>query len=140
VSDQPRHHYLDGGLCQCGQAHGAHAATCEGVVSDAIDTALIHGLFPEPVLRRQLLRSVGAATLLGALSALLPVDALKAIAQEKKPLEKTKLNVGFLPITCAAPLIYGGGDRQLQQRRPSGRVAEDCRHRADPRQDAQRRA
>jgi nitrate/nitrite transport system substrate-binding protein len=32
---------------------------------------------------------------------------LKAIAQEKKPLEKTKLNVGFLPITCAAPLIYG---------------------------------
>ena len=33
--------------------------------------------------------------------------ALKAIAQEKKPLEKTKLNVGFLPITCATPLIYG---------------------------------
>jgi nitrate/nitrite transport system substrate-binding protein len=38
---------------------------------------------------------------------LLPLETLKAIAQEKKPLEKTKLNVGFLPITCAAPLIYG---------------------------------
>ena len=140
MSDQPRHHYFDGGLCQCGQAHGAHAATCEGVVSDAIDTALIHGLFPEPVLRRQLLRSVGAATLLGALSALLPVDALKAIAQEKKPLEKTKLNVGFLPITCAAPLIYGEELGSYSKEGLRGRVAEDRRHRADPRQDDQRRA
>jgi len=45
--------------------------------------------------------------LLGALATLLPLDALKAIAQESKPPEKTKLNVGCLPITCAAPLIYG---------------------------------
>ena len=107
MSDKPHHHFFVGGLCQCGQKHGPSAPSAEVAVSDAIDTALIHGLFPEPVLRRQLLRSVGAATLLGALSALLPIDALKAIAQEKKPLEKTKLNVGFLPITCAAPLIYG---------------------------------
>jgi nitrate/nitrite transport system substrate-binding protein len=59
------------------------------------------------MLRRALLKQVGAAVLLGSLSALLPIETLKAIAQEKKPLEKTKLNVGFLPITCAAPLIYG---------------------------------
>lgn len=65
------------------------------------------GLFPEPVFRRQLLKTVGAATVLGALSTILPLDTLKAIAQENKPLEKTKLSVGFLPITCAAPLIYG---------------------------------
>jgi nitrate/nitrite transport system substrate-binding protein len=67
----------------------------------------LHGLFPEPVLRRTLFKSVGAAALLGALGGLLPLDTLKAIAHEKKPLEKTRLNVGFLPITCAAPLIYG---------------------------------
>ena len=59
------------------------------------------------MLRRTLLKQVGAAVLLGSLSAVLPIETLKAIAQEKKPLEKTKLNVGFLPITCAAPLIYG---------------------------------
>ncbi len=76
-------------------------------MSSGLDTALLHGLFPEPVLRRTLLRSVGAGTLLGALSSILPIDALKAIAQERKPLEKTRLNVGFLPITCATPLIYG---------------------------------
>lgn len=101
-----RHSYLNG-QCQCGQAAPAAGADPEPAVNGAVEQALLHGLFPEPVLRRTLLRSVGAATLLGALSSILPVDALKAIAQEKKPLEKTKLNVGFLPITCAGPLIYG---------------------------------
>lgn len=103
----PHRHSFFAGMCQCGERLGPPSATAEQAVSDGIDTALIHGLFPEPVLRRQLLRTVGAAALLGALSSMLPIDALKAIAQEKKPLEKTKLNVGFLPITCAGPLIFG---------------------------------
>jgi nitrate/nitrite transport system substrate-binding protein len=100
-------HAFVAGRCSCG-APGAGADSSDvAALSSAVDAALIRGLFPEPMLRRQLLKSVGAATLLGALSMILPLDALKAIAQEKKPLEKTRLNVGFLPITCAAPLIYG---------------------------------
>jgi nitrate/nitrite transport system substrate-binding protein len=99
-----RHSFLDG-LCTCGQRHSFIAEDAD--VGGAIEQALLHGLFPEPILRRALLKSVGAATLLGALSSVLPIDTLKAIAQDKRPLEKTKLNVGFLPITCAAPLIYG---------------------------------
>ncbi len=99
-----RDHSLKGG-CQC---CGISSPACsEAAVSSGLDSALICGLFPETVLRRSLLKSVGAATLLSALGTLLPINTLKAIAQEKKPLEKTKLNVGFLPITCAAPLIYG---------------------------------
>jgi len=101
-----RHSYFDG-LCSCGQRHGTLAKDPEQAMGEGVEQALLHGLFPDPVLRRTLLKSVGAATVLGALSTLLPLDALKAIAQEKKPLEKTKLAVGFLPITCAAPLIYG---------------------------------
>jgi nitrate/nitrite transport system substrate-binding protein len=85
----------------------ASTPSAEAAISDEIETALMHGLFPEPMLRRTLLKSVGASVLLGALSTMLPLQNLKAIAQERKPLEKTKLNVGFLPITCAAPLIYG---------------------------------
>ena len=99
-------HAFVAGRCGCG-AWSADAAADEAALSDAVDAALIHGLFPEPVLRRELLKSVGAATLLGALASILPLDALKAIAQEKQPLEKVQLNVGFLPITCAVPLIYG---------------------------------
>jgi len=93
--------------CFCCSASDATRTTVEKAVADSIEQSLLHALFPEPVLRRQLLRSVGAATLLGALGSILPLSTLQAIAQEKKPLEKTKLNVGFLAITCAAPLIYG---------------------------------
>jgi nitrate/nitrite transport system substrate-binding protein len=102
-------HDHDGKLLQtdCPCCEPATGFSAEDAISDNIETALLHGLFPDSVLRRTLLKQVGAAVLLGSLSTLLPIETLKAIAQEKKPLEKAKLNVGFLPITCAAPLIYG---------------------------------
>jgi len=103
---QHQHSYFSG-VCSCGQHEGTPAATAEEAVDRGIEQALLHGLFPDPIQRRSLLKSVGAATVLGALSSILPLDSLRAIAQERKPLEKTKLAVGFLPITCAAPLIYG---------------------------------
>jgi nitrate/nitrite transport system substrate-binding protein len=102
-------HDHDGKLFQadCPCCKPTPMLSVENAISDGVETALLHGLFPDLVQRRTLLKQVGAAVLLGSLSALLPIETLKAIAQEKKPLEKTKLNVGFLPITCAAPLIYG---------------------------------
>jgi nitrate/nitrite transport system substrate-binding protein len=104
-----KRHDHDGKLLQtaCPCCKPVSGRSAEDAISDGVETALLHGLFPDPMLRRTLLKQVGAAVLLGSLSALLPIETLKAIAQEKKPLEKTKLNVGFLPITCAAPLIYG---------------------------------
>src|ERR1700730_10081897 len=108
------HRHLIEGKCRCGERDCLPARSAEEGIVRGVETALLHGLFPEPVLRLALLRSVGAATLLPALSSILPIEALKALAQEKKPLEKTKLNVGFLPIPCDAPVIYGeqlGTDR-----------------------------
>ncbi len=90
------------GRCGCGSHDGS-----EGGLDGAIDAALVGGLFPDPVLRRQVLKAVGAATLLAALGDLLPVGSLQAMAQERAAPEKAKLAVGFLPITCAAPLIMG---------------------------------
>jgi nitrate/nitrite transport system substrate-binding protein len=107
MRDISHRHRFTRGICACGKEKSEPATTLEAGVSRSVDTALLHALFPEPMMRRTLLRSVGAATLLAALADLLPVGTLKAIAQERKPLEKTKLNVGFLPITCAVPLIYG---------------------------------
>ena len=100
-------HSFVGGVCQCGVSELGSRFSAEEAVSSEIESSLLQGLFPDPVLRRTLLKSVGASVVLGALASILPLDDLKAIAQERKPLEKTKLNVGFLPITCAAPLIYG---------------------------------
>ncbi len=98
---------ISGCVCHCGKHVPLDNPSMETGVSDCVEQAVLHGLFPEPILRRELLRTVGAAALLGALSSILPLDSLKAIAQERKPLEKSKLAVGFLPITCATPLIYG---------------------------------
>jgi nitrate/nitrite transport system substrate-binding protein len=96
-----------GTVCSCSDHTRADAISPEGAIENAVDAGLVAGLFPDAVERRTVLKSVGATALLGALSSLLPLDTLKALAQEQKPLEKPKLAVGFLPITCAAPLIYG---------------------------------
>ena len=42
---------------------------------------------------------------MSALSGFLPVGSLQAMAQEKAPLEKKDLSIGFIAITCATPLI-----------------------------------
>lgn len=91
------------GACGC----GAHHPSPEAALDAHVDAALLAGLFPDLVQRRSLLRGVGAAVLLAALSELLPVGTLRAIAQERAAPEKPKLAVGFLPITCATPLIMG---------------------------------
>jgi nitrate/nitrite transport system substrate-binding protein len=107
MGDISHRHSFSGGLCGCGARQTAAPLDQDHAVAAAVEDAVLHGLFPDPILRRTLLKTVGAATVLGVLSTLLPLDALKAIAQERKPPEKPKLNVGFLPITCAVPLIYG---------------------------------
>jgi nitrate/nitrite transport system substrate-binding protein len=106
MGDALDHHGFGGKFCNCCERDPVHPSL-EGAVSDRVEQALLHGLFPQPILRRELLRSIGASAIIGALSSILPIETLKAIAQERKPLEKTKLAVGFLPITCAVPLIYG---------------------------------
>ena len=99
--------------CACGLDHGEGfkatdcTASAEATLDAGLDQALLRAIFPDRVLRRNLLKSIGAVSLLAALGELLPVNTLKAIAQEKAPLEKPSINMGFLPITCATPLIMG---------------------------------
>src|SRR5690606_12184191 len=51
-------------------------------------------------------KAVGKRTAMAAIASVLPVASLQAMAQERKgALEKTDLKVGFIPITCATPLI-----------------------------------
>ena len=62
--------------CPCCKPMSTFSA--ENAISDGVETALLHGLFPDPVQRRTLLKQVGAAVLLGSLSALLPIETLPA--------------------------------------------------------------
>ena len=56
--------------------------------------------------RREFFKLVGGATALAIIEQVLPLSAMKAWAAETGgKLEKTDLKVGFIPITCATPLI-----------------------------------
>lgn len=69
----------------------------------AIPQALLRAAVPNPATRRALLQSVGAATIMAALADLFP-NASAIAAEAPKP-EKPDLKIGFIPITCASPII-----------------------------------
>lgn len=98
------------GPCSCGGTHAADEARWlnergERALDGAVDEAVLHGLFPDPVTRRNLLRALGAGVLIEAAASFLPIGAMKAMAQEKPKPEKTELTIGLIPITCATPLV-----------------------------------
>ena len=56
--------------------------------------------------RRRFLQLVGSGTAATILNSVFPLGAAKAMAQEKaKNIEKKDLSIGFIPITCATPII-----------------------------------
>ena len=95
--------------CGCGRhesaaAHDA-AANAEAVSARALKSAALRALFPRDSDRRRFLRAIGAPTALAAISSVFPFAALEAMAQDKGAIEKKDLKIGFIPITCATPLI-----------------------------------
>ncbi len=99
---------LHRGGCACGRhanqsEHDQTAALeAEALQSRAVENAVMRALFPQDNLRRAFLRQVGAGTALAAISTFFPLAAAKeAFAATTGTLEKTKLKVGFIPITCA---------------------------------------
>ena len=69
-------------------------------------SAVMRKIFPKDAARRAFLKSVGASTALAALSPVLPAeDRDRSFRAEAAPIEKKDLKVGFIPITCATPII-----------------------------------
>lgn len=112
--------------CSCGRDHtvadhqaeeaaAAQAATTlrersetaefEAYSNEFIEATLVKSLFPHEPVRRAFLKAVGKRTAMAAIASVLPMASLQAMAQEKGKLEKTSLKIGFIPITCATPLI-----------------------------------
>jgi nitrate/nitrite transport system substrate-binding protein len=103
--------------CACGRMHGSnelHGADAAlsgslpgdgGHTGDLLEATLVKALMPDDRIRRRFLQAVGASTARAAIASLVPLSALQAMAQEKAPLEKTELKIGFIAITCATPLI-----------------------------------
>ena len=102
--------------CPCGGDHNAesHPESSNAPVSGPaehstrtfLEAVLLKALFPQEASRRRFLRSVGSTAAMGVIASLFPLDALEALAVEPAgALEKKDLKIGFIAITCAAPLI-----------------------------------
>jgi nitrate/nitrite transport system substrate-binding protein len=102
--------------CACGRhasqaEHDAASANLRGrgeddLLANAVEQAVAIGLFGSDARRRRFLRQVGSATAAAAVAQFIPMDKVKAaVIDAKGPLEKTDLNIGFVPITCATPII-----------------------------------
>ena len=99
--------------CGCGGDHAPadHArlsavpASDEQRFSRVVDAAVLRAVFPVDAQRRLFLKTVGAATAMAAIASVFPLaTAREAFAQGGAP-EKKDLKVGFIPITCATPII-----------------------------------
>lgn len=113
----------------CGQgckhhSHGSDAsntfAASDDIVDRVIESAVVRALFGHQDLRRRaFIGVVGRATFMSALASIFPLAACKDAVKEQlpkdnaagdavapaSPLEKTALKIGFVPITCATPII-----------------------------------
>jgi nitrate/nitrite transport system substrate-binding protein len=103
--------------CACGR-HGSvaeHAAAAaadqdrsmdrEALGSRVVENAIMRALFPEDATRRRFIKAVGGSTALAAVSSLFPLAAAKEAFAQSGKIEKPNLKVGFIPITCATPII-----------------------------------
>lgn len=96
-------------LLDPGEAPPVQNAGPEALLDRAVEDAIVRAVFGQtPLTRRRFIRMVGEGTLAALLSQLLPLEAVKAAVKESGPLEKKSLKVGFVPITCATPIIMAG--------------------------------
>ncbi|ODT65609.1 MAG: nitrate ABC transporter substrate-binding protein [Pelagibacterium sp. SCN 63-23] len=102
--------------CSCGQhkSQAEHdsaraldhaAASTEKQYETVVASAVMRAMFPHDASRRAFLRAVGATTAVAAVSQFFPLTAATEAFAQSGPIEKPDLSVGFIPITCATPII-----------------------------------
>ena len=79
----------------------------ESIIDRAVESAIVRAVFGHDDLsRRSFMRMLGGGAAAAILASIFPMEAAKAAMKDKLgPLEKKKLKVGFVPITCATPII-----------------------------------
>jgi nitrate/nitrite transport system substrate-binding protein len=115
---------VSGCLCGCGGTMDVHrqllggdaeAAGYETYSDRFVETAVLKALVPNALQRRAFLKAVGASTALAAIAQFFPLAASKALALEESKPEKTRLNVGYVPITCTVPLLLAHAMGEYQK-------------------------
>jgi nitrate/nitrite transport system substrate-binding protein len=105
--------------CICGKHHSqaeheraisaetveAPLTSDEGRFRRVVETAVMRAMFPVDAERRAFLKAVGASTAAAALATFFPIGTATDVLAQTGPIEKKDLKVGFIPITCATPII-----------------------------------
>ena len=107
-------HGADCGCDTCLTGHGHdhdHAEptnmSSEQMMERAVESAVVRSMFGQnDIARRSFMGMLGGTTFAAALASVFPVkQAVANILDDLGPPEKTDLNIGFVPITCATPII-----------------------------------
>jgi nitrate/nitrite transport system substrate-binding protein len=105
--------------CSCGQHasqadhdRSVRAIEAEAVASSeetsfrrVVESAVMRAMFPVDKERRAFLKAVGASTAVAAVNSFFPIATATEVLAQRGPIEKPNLEVGFIPITCATPII-----------------------------------
>lgn len=94
--------------CKSGQDHhAAEMMSSEAMLERAVESAVVRSVFGHSDIgRRSFMGMLGGGTFAAALASVFPMDKAKAaILDTLGAPEKTDLNIGFVPITCATPII-----------------------------------
>ena len=101
-----------GASCGCDSCKGQMTddtgpQTSDAMLERAVESAVVRSMFGQNDLsRRSFMGLVGGGTFAAALASVFPIDKAKAaILDTLGTPEKTDLNIGFVPITCATPII-----------------------------------
>lgn len=100
-----------GCACQrCTPSAGALPESSEAMLDRAVENAIVRGVFGHNEFsRRSFMGLIGGGVAAAILGSMIPLDAVKAAVKESLgPLEKNNLKIGFVPITCATPIIMAG--------------------------------
>jgi nitrate/nitrite transport system substrate-binding protein len=99
--------------CSCGR-HGDQAQHDQELralpsederYANVVASAVLRAVIPQAATRRAFLQTLGAGTALAALSQFFPLRTATEAFAAAGPVEKKDLKVGFIPITCATPII-----------------------------------
>ena len=77
----------------------------DAMLASLVETAVTRALFPHAGTRRAFLKAVGASTASAAIAAMFPLGTVTDVFAQSAAPEKKNLKVGFIPITCATPII-----------------------------------
>ena len=105
--------------CDCGRhrtqsEHDAEAAAEARTVAAhgeemrlkrVVEAAVMRAIFPADAGRRAFVKAVGATTAAAVIAQVFPIATATEVLAQTGPVEKKDLKVGFIPITCATPII-----------------------------------